>query len=215
LDLAEDAAFLVAPLIELSEDGASKYGIESLLGHYLADIGMSGVALTTEQLAYDLDQAVSDYIDINGLPVEDYGSILGDAYRHLALQLGSLDRGATSGFTADLDGDGVIDGAAVLSALDDHWADLLAAYTNGAHEDASQAMDSGFEPLPVSDLVDLHLADQDLFALHDDHSGSDPVAHYSDSSLDQIVSDFVEIKAVSADDLVTMQSNIADQMRSR
>jgi hypothetical protein len=217
--LAEDLAFRVGEADSSMPASGDLYGIDQLVSHYLSEIGLSGDALTPEILAYQMDQAVSDYIDVNGLSVDQYGSVLHDAYSHLASQLEALDPDLPSSLTVDPDGDGVIDEQAVLGALDDNLADLVAAYLSG-DEDSSPLL-SDLEPNPtpstalesfdVSDLVDLHLAGQGTAPLVD--QGPEPDLPPLDGSdgVDQLISDFLATNSVPPDILASMQDEAVGQ----
>jgi len=170
-------------------------------------------------LAYQMDQAVSDYIDVNGLSVDEYGSVLHDAYSHLASQLEALDPDLPSGLNIDADGDGVIDEQAVLAALDDNLADLVAAYLSGIEESSPLLSDlepnstpsTGLESLQVADLVDLHLASQGSALLVDQGSEPDLLPLDGSDSVDQIISDFLATNSVLPDILASMQDDVLGQ----
>jgi hypothetical protein len=217
--LAEDLAFRVGEDSSMLPSSDDPYGIDHLVSHYLAEIGVSGDGLTPEYLAYQMDQAVSDYIDVNGLSVDEYGSVLHDAYSHLASQLGAFDPDLPSGLNVDADGDGIIDEPAVLAALDDNLADLVAAYISGIDESSLLLPDlelnptqlTGLESLQIADLVDLHLASQDSALLVDQGPESDLLPLDSSDSVDQVIFDFIETNAVSPHILASMQDDVAAQ----
>ena len=141
--LAEDVAFAVSQMIDDTESiDADSVPVESAVGADQAD-GSSIDLLVAEyleamqdggdldgdgnvdvaELAYGLDEAVSNFLEVNSLSAEDYDVIQQEVFNQLADQLNALDSDEPAEIGVDQFGDAVA--ASVLAALDDNFDDLL------------------------------------------------------------------------------------------
>ena len=125
--LAQDAAELVSD----SNPDASAYSVDDLVATYLHSMASFGDAdgngdLGVDELAYGLDQAVSDFIDAHGLSVDDHASLQQEVFDSLATDIADLNLDES----AALDGldSAHADGAEVLAALDHHFQEIYTAY---------------------------------------------------------------------------------------
>jgi hypothetical protein len=79
--------------------------------------------LSSDELAYGLDQAVSNFIEDNSLSADDYGAIQQEVLNLLADELNELDTDSILEIAINDAGDA--DAASVIAALDDNFDDLV------------------------------------------------------------------------------------------
>ncbi len=148
--LAEDVAFAVQSSPDelasaqegdpTTEDAMSSSPlIDELVSGYLDTMQASGDTdgdghVSQVELAYGLDEAVSNFLDSNGLSADEFHSIQQEVFNELADQLSDLDTDASIGSVADAAGDA--DAASVLAALESNLDDLVVA-NHLEHDDYS------------------------------------------------------------------------------
>ena len=113
--------------------------IDELVSGYLDTMQASGDTdgdghVSQVELTYGMDQAVSDFLDTNGLSNDDFHSIQQEVLNELADQLSELETDASIGNLVDDAGDA--DAASVLAALEANLEDLVVA-NHYDHEDYS------------------------------------------------------------------------------
>ena len=113
--------------------------IDELVSGYLDTMQASGDTdgdghVSQGELLYGLDEAVSNFLDTNGLSADEFHSIQQEVLNELAEQLSELETDASIGNVADAAGDA--DAASVLAALESNLDDLVVA-NHLEHEDYS------------------------------------------------------------------------------
>jgi hypothetical protein len=148
--LAEDMGFAVqsavttaeAPLASTSEPA---YPVDALVTSYLESMAVAGDTdsngeLSAAELAYGLDDMVSQFIDAHGFSIDDYAAIQQEVYNELAHELNDLS--IDDGIDIAFDATGDANGAEVLAALDDHFMDIYDAHITPAesYDDSGSMM---------------------------------------------------------------------------
>jgi hypothetical protein len=102
---------------------------------------LSAVAERPAEMAYELDQVVSSYLEEHQLSAEAYQQIEQDVLNTIAADL-QADHLDPLGLGFSLDADGNVDPLALFSALDNHFDDWLLA-------DPSQMSEPADSPFPA------------------------------------------------------------------
>ena len=121
VDADLDVAHAVDALLE-AED------VDGLVSTFLEEMHQAGLDdgdsfLTSSELAYGIDEQVSNFIELHGLSVEDHAAIQQDVFNALASDL--VDAGVDDLFVLEgADSDGAIDASALMTSLETHFDEV-------------------------------------------------------------------------------------------